>query len=247
MTIGEKIKTKRMELNLTQEALAKELNVSRPAVSSWEVGRNYPDLEMIVRISDVLSISLDDLLREDQEMVKTMDRKVKNNKKYKRVIAALVVLILIPLAFEGYFQVVNHRYLENVSSWDKGEQGPYSEGSYELIEDGVTYSTFVFQKGTILLPIMERTPWLVADDKEAKLVVDVKGKDDVSTLIIKDRDDSVDFKADVQINEKGEMIGSKKEMSPAIKEKTEAYLKQHQTEYQALYKKAMAKWLELTE
>jgi transcriptional regulator with XRE-family HTH domain len=43
------------------------LNISRSAVSSWEVGRNYPDLETIILISDLLEISLDELLREDEE------------------------------------------------------------------------------------------------------------------------------------------------------------------------------------
>lgn len=70
MSIGDKIKEQRLKKGWTQERLAQLLNVSRPAVSSWEVGRNYPDLETIIAISDLFGISLDKLLREDKEIKK---------------------------------------------------------------------------------------------------------------------------------------------------------------------------------
>ena len=45
MTIGKRIKEERLAMKWTQEQLAVKLNVSRSTVSSWEVERNYPDLE----------------------------------------------------------------------------------------------------------------------------------------------------------------------------------------------------------
>ena len=59
MEIGAQIKTRRQDLNMTQEMLAKELHVGRTTVSNWEIGRNYPDLQLIVSISNVLSISIE--------------------------------------------------------------------------------------------------------------------------------------------------------------------------------------------
>ena len=50
MNISEEIKNQRLKNNLTQEQLSEILNVSRSTVSSWEVGRNYPDLETIIAI-----------------------------------------------------------------------------------------------------------------------------------------------------------------------------------------------------
>lgn len=67
MNIGDKIKEERLKKEWTQEHLAQLLNVSRPTISSWEVGRNYPDLETIIAISDLFGSSLDNLLREDKE------------------------------------------------------------------------------------------------------------------------------------------------------------------------------------
>ena len=48
MNLSEKIKKLRAENKLTQEQLAKNLQVSRSTISSWETGRSYPDLEMII-------------------------------------------------------------------------------------------------------------------------------------------------------------------------------------------------------
>nr|WP_216697814.1 helix-turn-helix transcriptional regulator [Enterococcus innesii] len=64
MSVGEKIKNKRNEKNYTQEDLANLLHVSRSTISSWEVGRTYPDLDTVVKISDLLGITLDELLKE---------------------------------------------------------------------------------------------------------------------------------------------------------------------------------------
>ena len=69
MNLGEQIKNRRKELNITQEELAKKLNVTRSAVSNWETEKNYPDLQTIVYISDELNISLDVLLKGDRKLV----------------------------------------------------------------------------------------------------------------------------------------------------------------------------------
>lgn len=93
MTIGEKIKSKRNETKYTQEDLANLLHVSRSTISSWEVGRTYPDLDMVVKISDLLDITLDELLKEDKVMTRSLSKKIRNNKYYKAVIIILIVTL----------------------------------------------------------------------------------------------------------------------------------------------------------
>ena len=44
----------RKRAGLSQDALAEKLSVARQTVSSWERGNSYPDLDMLVRISDAL-------------------------------------------------------------------------------------------------------------------------------------------------------------------------------------------------
>ncbi len=78
MNIGEKIKIERLKNGWTQEQVANQLKVSRSTISSWEVNRNYPDIEMLVTISDLFQLSLDDLLREESDMNQMKLTKVAN-------------------------------------------------------------------------------------------------------------------------------------------------------------------------
>jgi len=62
MEFNEKLQQLRKEKKLTQEQLAEELFVSRTAISKWESGKGYPNIESLKSISKIFSISIDDLL-----------------------------------------------------------------------------------------------------------------------------------------------------------------------------------------
>lgn len=62
MTVGEKIQEVRVRFGLTQEQFAERLEVSRQAVSKWELGQAMPDVSNIVRISELFEVSTDELL-----------------------------------------------------------------------------------------------------------------------------------------------------------------------------------------
>ena len=98
MEIGKKIKQKRTELGITQEVLAERLNVARSTISNWEIGRNYPDIQTIVLLSDELDISLDELLKGDKVVVKKIANDTKARKKNKvliTILSATVVTLVI--------------------------------------------------------------------------------------------------------------------------------------------------------
>ena len=59
-----RLKARRTALGLTQEALAEKLHVTRQTVSSWENGKNQPDLEMLALLSWALEIDVASLLGE---------------------------------------------------------------------------------------------------------------------------------------------------------------------------------------
>lgn len=65
--LQENIKTYRKERGLTQEELAIRLNVVRQTVSKWEKGLSVPDADMLQRISEVLEISVSQLLGKEEE------------------------------------------------------------------------------------------------------------------------------------------------------------------------------------
>ncbi|WP_157800191.1 helix-turn-helix domain-containing protein [Sporolactobacillus pectinivorans] len=72
MTIGERLQNQRKKLGYTQQEIAGKLHVSRQTISNWEVGKNYPDLQSIVDLSDIYNISLDLLLKGDENVMEKL-------------------------------------------------------------------------------------------------------------------------------------------------------------------------------
>lgn len=61
MKLGSQIMYYRKSKNITQEALAKQLDISNQAVSKWETEQSYPDVELLPKIADIFGITLDEL------------------------------------------------------------------------------------------------------------------------------------------------------------------------------------------
>lgn len=61
--LGKNIRRYRKQKNLTQDALADSLHVTRQAVSNWETGKNQPDLDMLEEAATALGVELGDLLQ----------------------------------------------------------------------------------------------------------------------------------------------------------------------------------------
>lgn len=72
MNIGEQINNLRKQHGLSQDDFANLFNVSRQTISNWENGKSYPDLEMIIKVSDYFKISIDELLKNDVQTVKKL-------------------------------------------------------------------------------------------------------------------------------------------------------------------------------
>ena len=60
--IGSIISSKRKALGLTQQNISERLNISYQAVSKWENGTSYPDLELLPRLAAILGTTVDGLL-----------------------------------------------------------------------------------------------------------------------------------------------------------------------------------------
>ena len=66
INLGDKLKSLRKKKNISQEKLAQYLNVSFQAVSKWENGSTYPDIELLPEISRFFGITVDELLGAEQ-------------------------------------------------------------------------------------------------------------------------------------------------------------------------------------
>lgn len=66
MRLGEKIAKARKNINLTQDQLAESLEVTRQTISKWESDLAYPETAKISKLSEVLNVSCDYLLKDDK-------------------------------------------------------------------------------------------------------------------------------------------------------------------------------------
>ncbi len=70
MSFADNLRKVRKERNISQEDLAESLNVSRQAVSKWEQGIGYPEMEKMIMLAKELNISLDYLISGESEDLK---------------------------------------------------------------------------------------------------------------------------------------------------------------------------------
>ncbi|WP_225430749.1 helix-turn-helix transcriptional regulator [Levilactobacillus brevis] len=120
MSFKDDIKTLRRQSNLTQEALAQKLHVTRQTVSTWETGKNMPSLETLHALSQLFNISLEKLLfneeiamKKDKEpsLATQIDHDVKLKSRYRRWtfgLGGLIVLALVSIGILclGYIKVL---------------------------------------------------------------------------------------------------------------------------------------------
>lgn len=91
---GEQLRKAREAKGMTQQSLAEQLYVTRQSVSRWECGDRYPDLLTTKKISQILEVSLDDLLS-GKEMKKIVERNpVIENKVANNIMIVLYAFIL---------------------------------------------------------------------------------------------------------------------------------------------------------
>lgn len=122
MEIGEQIKERRKQLGWTQKEIAEKINVSDKTVSSWETGRTYPELSLLVELSDLFNISMDELLKGDVEVVKRIDKDVKLKRIYKYVLIATFMIIFAGGLFLTQYQNQN-QWVDRFNPFMKMEVG----------------------------------------------------------------------------------------------------------------------------
>lgn len=66
MEFKDKLPIIRKERGLSQEGLAEIVGISRQAVAKWELGQGYPDIDNLVKLSDIFKISLDRLVKSEE-------------------------------------------------------------------------------------------------------------------------------------------------------------------------------------
>jgi len=70
MEIGKRLIYLRKERQLSQEELARQLNLSRGAIAMWETDKRKPDLDMLIHLADFFNVSIDYIMcRVDEDTI----------------------------------------------------------------------------------------------------------------------------------------------------------------------------------
>ena len=103
MEFNEKLQELRKSRSLTQEELAEALFVSRTAISKWESGRGYPNIDSLKEISRFFSVTIDDLIC-SEEMISVAENEKKEfaDKSLSLICNAMDILLAILLFIPAF-------------------------------------------------------------------------------------------------------------------------------------------------
>lgn len=96
MKFNENLKYLRKEANLTQEQFAEKLNVSRQAVTKWESGQSYPDIQNLKEMADMFNVTMDALVGDIGSKKERVINKKINDVGY--FIFAMIILLAISIS-----------------------------------------------------------------------------------------------------------------------------------------------------
>lgn len=102
MDLGSKILELRKKQNLSQEKLGEKVGVTRQTISNWELNITLPDTNQLISLSQVLLISIDELVGNNTQnflaqKVEKVEEKITTNNNLTKLIIALIVLVTILL------------------------------------------------------------------------------------------------------------------------------------------------------
>ena len=156
MEFSKKLQHLRKQEELTQEQLAEKLYVSRTAVSKWESGRGYPNLETLKAIAKFFNISLDDLLASDELLEAAQEENRRNlRKRTGQYFAGLDVisggLLFLPLFGQRQGELIRAVTLWRYTGVSTGSRIAYFAALLLLPILGV---------GQLILRKREKAPWI---------------------------------------------------------------------------------------
>ena len=115
MTLGEKISDLRKRRGISQEKLAELLEVSRQAVTKWESGKGYPNIESLKNISKIFSVSIDELLSNNELLQAAENENKSNISKLSSLIFGILDLMALAYIFLPFYGQELNGYIYSVN------------------------------------------------------------------------------------------------------------------------------------
>ncbi len=168
--MGEFISALRKELGYSQKDLAEKLNITDKAVSKWETGRSAPDVSMLLPLSEVLGVSVTEILKGERickEEINTASNeiivKTMKNSKSKVMIAAISVLVILIGLICSY---PAYHYFSTIS-----------ENDFQSIrEQAISYSENEEINSIAITQNSDKLAYLFADDENSHMLLYERNK-----------------------------------------------------------------------
>jgi DNA-binding XRE family transcriptional regulator len=128
-----KLKAYRVEHSLTQQDLAEMLEVSDKSISKCELGKTYPSKKNIIKISELLNISMELLLLEEV---------VEDNQKEKRITKYVIPLLMVGIFVMIVFNFIHLKTIKNQSLQMNTQEKKLTQQQIEL-DKLYTYTVYI--------------------------------------------------------------------------------------------------------
>ena len=148
MEFHEKLQELRKQKGLTQEELAESLYVSRTAISKWESGRGYPNIDSLKAISKFFSVTIDELLSGEEVLTIAEEDQKQKESILRDMVFGLLDLSIAMFFFIPIFGQKADGYVQAVSLLFLTEIAPYLKAAYFVMVIGMVafgISTLVLQ------------------------------------------------------------------------------------------------------
>ena len=138
MEFNQKLQELRKQKGLTQEELATSLYVSRTAISKWESGRGYPNIESLKAIAKFFSVTVDELLSTDEVLTIAEEDSKRKEKHFRDLIYGLLDLSIAMLLFLPFFAEKSDGAIQSVSLITLGGVQSYLKIAYLAVVIAMT-------------------------------------------------------------------------------------------------------------
>lgn len=116
--LSKNLKIFRKRKGLTQENVAEALNVVRQTISKWEKGISVPDADMLIKLAEILDVSVSELIGSDVadeknedmiavELARVVKQLASRNRRSKKVLKCVLIFLIILLLFFVFLCVIN--------------------------------------------------------------------------------------------------------------------------------------------
>ena len=130
MEFNEKLQELRKQRGLTQEELAEKLYISRTAVSKWESGRGYPNIESLKAIAKFFSVTVDELLSSGEVLTIAEEDGKRKETHFRDLMYGLLDICIAMLLFLPFFADDADGIIQSVSLIALDGVQPYVKTTY---------------------------------------------------------------------------------------------------------------------